>query len=61
VGYSGEDSPKVVIQPTVGINKTGDYSSYFFSDVGLRYYKEGTKVYNVVGNNGASKKIKIKT
>ncbi len=54
VGYSGEDSPKVVIQPVIGINKTDDYSSYYFSDVGLRYFKEGTKVNNVVGTNGAS-------
>jgi actin-related protein len=57
VGYSGEDSPKVVIQPSIGINKNGDYSSYYFSEVGLRYYKEGTKVHNVVNSNGASKNI----
>jgi hypothetical protein len=55
VGYSGEDSPKVVIQPTIGINKSDDYSSYYFSEVALRYFKEGTKVHNVVGSNGASK------
>jgi actin-related protein len=54
VGYSGEDSPKSVFQPYVGINKFGDNQSYYFSDVQLRYYKEGTKVYNVIGNNGAS-------
>ncbi len=54
VGYSGEDSPKAVFQPYVGINKNGDNTSYYFSDIQLRYYKEGTKVYNVMGNNGAS-------
>ncbi len=55
VGYSGEDSPKSVFQPYVGINKSGDNVSYFFSDIQLRYYKEGTKVHNVIGNNGSSK------
>ncbi len=55
LGYSGEDSPKCVIQPYIGINKTADNVSYFFSENQLRYFKEGTKVHNVVGPNGASK------
>jgi actin-related protein len=54
VGYSGEDSPKSVFQPYVGINKCSDNLSYYFSDNQLKYYKEGTKVYNVMGNNGSS-------
>lgn len=55
IGYSGEDAPKCVIQPYIGINKQGENTSYFFSENQLRYFKEGTKVHNVVGSNGASK------
>jgi actin-related protein len=55
VGYSGEDSPKCVIQPYIGINRQGENSSYFFSESQLRFFKEGTKVHSVVGPNGASK------
>jgi hypothetical protein len=55
VGYSGEDSPKCVLQPFVGVNKQGENLNHYVSENSLRFFREGTKVHNVVGANGASK------
>jgi actin-related protein len=55
VGYSGEDCPKAVLQPVIGINKQGDNVNYYFSDIELRYFKEGTKVHNIMSQTGSSK------
>jgi actin-related protein len=57
VGYSGEDCPKAVLQPVIGINKQNDTTSYYFSDTQLRFFKEGTKVHNIMSPNGLSKLI----
>jgi actin-related protein len=54
LGYSGEDSPKAVLQPILGVNRQGDNVSYYLSDTNLRYFKEGTKVHNIMSPNGSS-------
>jgi actin-related protein len=61
VGYSGEDSPKCVIQPYIGINKQNDNVSYYFTENQVRFFREGTKVQNVVSSNGASKLNHLKS
>ena len=56
VGYSGEDTPKCVIQPYIGTNKQGEETNYYVSENQLRYFREGTKIHNIVSPNGTSKK-----
>ena len=48
IGYSGEDSPKCVFQPLIGINS----EKYYFNEYGLRYSKPGTKVYSFMNVDG---------
>ena len=48
IGYSGEDSPKCVFQPLIGINS----EKYYFNEYGLRYSKPGTKVYSFMNADG---------
>ena len=55
VGYSGEDSPKCVIQPYIGVNKQGDNTNLYISENQLRYHREDTKINNIVAKNGQSK------
>ena len=55
VGFSGEDAPKSVLQPVIGINKQAENVSYYLSDIQLRYFKEVTKVHNILSPNGSSK------
>ena len=55
IGYSGEDSPKYVYQPLVGINS----DKYYFNEYGLRYNKPGTKVYSFMNPDGTIKDIDL--
>ncbi len=48
IGYSGEDSPKCVYQPLVGINP----DKYYYNEYGLRYNKPGMKVYSFMNPDG---------
>jgi len=52
VGFSGEDTPKCVLQPQIGINESEENPSYYISENRLRFFREGTRVQNVVGANG---------
>ena len=49
IGYSGEDSPKCVYQPVIGINN----DQYFYNEYGLRYNKPGTKILTFMNNDGS--------
>ena len=51
IGYSGEDSPKCVYQPIIGINN----DQYFYNEYGLRYNKPGTKILTYMNNDGSIK------
>ena len=51
IGYSGEDSPKCVYQPIIGINN----HQYFYNEYGLRYNKPGTKILTYMNNDGSIK------
>lgn len=53
IGYSGEDSPKCVYQPIIGVNS----DKYYFNEYGLRYNKPGTKVYSCMNLDGTIKDI----
>jgi len=55
VGYSGDDAPKCVIQPVLGMTRQGEHANYHISEMALRYYRENTKIGSVVGSNGASR------
>ena len=48
VGYSGEDSPKCVFQPVIGVSG----NSYQMSEANLRFFKENCKVFNFMNKNG---------
>ena len=48
IGYSGEDSPKCVYQPVVGMNS----DKYYFNEYGLRYNSSGIKVYQFMNIDG---------
>ena len=48
IGYSGEDSPKCVYQPLIGINA----DKYYYNEYGLRYNKPGIKVYSFMNPDG---------
>ena len=48
IGYSGEDSPKCVYQPLIGINS----DKYYYNEYGLRYNKPGMKVYSFMNPDG---------
>jgi len=48
IGYSGEDSPKCVYQPVVGMNS----DKYYFNEYGLRYNSSGIKVYQFMNMDG---------
>ena len=53
IGYSGEDSPKCVYQPIIGVNS----DKYYFNEYGLRYNKPGTEVYSCMNLDGTIKDI----
>ena len=53
IRYSGEDSPKCVYQPIIGVNS----DKYYFNEYGLRYNKRGTKVYSCMNLDGTIKDI----
>lgn len=48
IGYSGEDSPKCVFQPVLGVSG----NSKFFTESNLRFFKENTKVDTFMNKNG---------
>jgi len=51
IGYSGEDSPKCVYQPLVGINS----DKYYFNEYGLKYNNPKTKIYTFMNQDGTIK------
>ena len=51
VGYSGEDSPKCVYQPLIGINS----DKYYFNEYGLRFNNPKTKIHTFMSQDGTIK------
>ena len=51
IGYSGEDSPKYVYQPLIGINS----DKYYFNEFGLRYNAKNTKIHTFMNQDGTIK------
>lgn len=51
IGYSGEDSPKCVYRPLLGI----DNDTILYNELGLRYVKPGLRVENIMNPNGTIK------
>ena len=52
---------KEVLKKVLGVSRSSDNhnSSYFYGESQLRYFKDNTRVYNIVGPNGNSKEFVI--
>ena len=51
IGYSGEDCPKCVYQPLIGISS----DKYYFHEYGLRYKNPKTKIHTFMNQDGTIK------
>jgi len=49
IGYSGEDTPRSVFQPIIGISQN---NKKFFSETSLLFYKNDVEINYIMNNNG---------